>query len=628
MPPSKPIAEFTWGAVLLGVFVGILFGSANAYLGLKVGMTVSASIPAAILGIAFYRLVQKKPTVLETNMVQTVGSAAGSVAAGMIFTIPAFFLWGMDPGTLKIFVISLFGGVLGVMFMIPLRQFLIVKEHENLPYPEGTACAEVIQASDEGGSKASILFKGLGGGLFYEFLMAPQALGLWSVDPHYEFSFLKKARVGMETTPELLGIGYIIGPRIAALIFAGGAIGAMVLVPLIALVGASNPEIAAMSAGAIRSHYVKMIGVGAVGGAGILTLVKSFPTIWHSFVAGLKGMKAGSGEKVRTETDIPFKIVILISAATILGMWWLPDSFMPVGFLGAFCVFIFGFFFVTVSSRIVGLVGVSSNPVSGMTIATLLITASLFVAFGMAGDLNLAKAAILTVGGVVCTAASIAGDVSQDLKTGFLLKATPLKQQVGEFVGVVTSAAVLCFVIYLFKTPVQTGELAAPQANLMAIIIDGVLNQNVPWNLVLLGVALAVIIDILGLPSLAFAVGLYLPFSLATPIFAGGLVRAYFDRKKGPKAGKIESGILLSSGLIAGAAVLGVILTALVGLADVSPAVHGFLAHLWDITEAVPKRGYIHVTSPGFAGLGDLGSVIFFSLLTVYLWNTCRRTKG
>lgn len=625
---AKSHAEFTTGAVLLGAFIGILFGTANAYLGLKVGLTVSASIPAAILGIASYRLLRRRPHVLEINMVQTVGSASGSIASGMIFTIPAFFLWDMDPGTLKIFIISLLGGLLGVLFMIPLRQYLIVREHEQLPYPEGTACAEVIRASDGGGSRAAVLFRGLGIGALYQFLMSPQGLGLWVKRPSWDLSLPRKGVFSLDATPELLGVGYIIGPRIAALIFTGGALQALILVPLIAMAGMNDPAIAAMGPSAIHSHYVKLIGIGAVGGAGLLTLVKSFPVIWNSFLLGFRGMKLAGEGKGRTERDLPFRVVAVGAVAVIVLMALLPRSLMPVGFLGAICVFIFGFFFVTVSSRIVGLVGVSSNPTSGMTIATLLITAALFVALGLAGDLTFAKAAILTVGGVVCTAASIAGDISQDLKTGFLLGATPWRQQIGEFVGVVTSAAVLCFVIYLFKDPVRTGELAAPQANLMALVIDGVLNHSIQWEWVLLGVVLAVLIDMLGLPSLAFAIGLYLPFAMATPIMAGGMVRGLIEKRKGPKAGKVEAGTLLSSGLIAGAALVGVLLTALIASAEFSPWIREGLTPLWDLTAIYPKSTYLPESPPSLPFLGAWGSTGLFAALAVYLWFVCRRAKA
>lgn len=616
--------EFTLSSVLLGVAIGIVFGIANAYLGLKVGMTVSTSIPTAILGIALYRIFRKRATILEANMVQTIASSSGSVAAGLIFTIPAFFLWGMDPGALKIFVMAIFGGWLGVLFMIPLRQFLIVREAANLPYPEGMACAEVLKASDEGGKRGNVLFKGLGVGALYQFLMAPQGLGLWPATAKWNLSLPKKGEFAMNATPELLGVGFIIGPRIAALMLAGGALGALVLVPLIALIGESNPEIAAMTASAIRSKYVRFIGVGAVGAAGFISLFRTLPVIWESFVVGLKGMRwSVASTKERTERDLSPRFIAITSFIIIVTMALLPDSILPVGFLGALCVFIFGFFFVTVSSRIVGLVGVSSNPTSGMTIATLLITAALFLALGLTKDLDAAKAAILLIGGMVCSAASNAGDTSQDLKTGYLVGATPYKQQIGEFIGVTSSALVLCFVIYLFREPIVQGILPAPQANLIAAVIDGVLSRNIPWDLVLLGVVLAVVVELLELPSLAFAIGLYLPFGLSTPIFVGGILRGWFEKRKS-SAPRLEAGVLFSSGLIAGAALLGVGLMVFFALADASPAALKILSHLWDLTPIYPGGGYIPAHPASLPSLGNAGALICYLLLTLYLWRVCR----
>lgn len=617
--------EFTFSSVLLGTAIGIVFGIANAYLGLKVGMTVSTSIPTAILGIALYKALRERAGILEVNIVQTIASSSSSVASGLIFTIPAFFIWGMDPGTLKIFVMSLFGGCLGVLFMIPLRQFLIVREHATLPYPEGTACAEVLKASDEGGKRGSLLFKGLGVGALYQFLMAPQGLGLWPAVVNWSLPVPKKGVMEINATPELLGVGFIIGPRIAALMLAGGAIGVLILVPLIALIGSTNPEIAGMTASAIRSKYVRFIGVGAVGAAGFISLLRTLPVIWQSFVVGLKGMRwSVASTKDRTERDLSPRFIGIASLVIIAAMAILPDTILPVGWVGALCVFIFGFFFVTVASRIVGLVGVSSNPTSGMTIATLLITTSLFLAFGLTNNLDAAKAAILLIGGMVCSAASVAGDMSQDLKTGYLVGATPFRQQIGEFIGVISSAMVLCFVIYLFREPVRSGLLPAPQANMIAMVIDSVLSRNVPWDLFLLGVVLAVVVELLGLPSLAFAIGLYLPFGLSTPIFIGGLVRGWLEKRKAA-APRVEAGVLFSSGLIAGAALLGVGLAAFVSLGDVSPATLKVLSHLWDLTPIYPTPGYLPAHPASLPSLGNAGSLIAYLLLTLYLWRVCRR---
>lgn len=588
--PQTNQPEFTARSFLVGVILGIVFAVANAYLGLKVGLTVSSSIPAAIVGIAVFKVLGKKGSILENNIVQTVGSA-GSIASGMIFTIPAFFLWQMDPGKLKIFFISLFGSFLGILFMIPLRSLLIAKEHQKLPYPEGTACAEVLMSFERKGGKAKVLFQGLGLGALYQLLMHENFLGLWKKEAAFELPFLKKAIFRMELAPELLGVGFIIGPYISSLMLAGGVLGALILTPLIAAIGANDPAIQMMTADAIRSKYVRMIGVGAVGAAGIFTLIKSLPTIVRSFSMGLKGYadRKRGGRVPRTELDLPFRFVLTGALLIALLMVVLPASVISVSPLGAFCVVLFSFFFVTVSSRVVGLVGVSSNPTSGMTIATLLMTTGLFILLGKVADITAAQIAILSVGGIVCTAASTAGDASQDLKTGFLVGATPRMQQIGQLLGSLLCALVLTFVIYLFRDDIMSGKLAAPQANLMATVIEGVLRQNIAWDLVMMGVLIGVILELLRLPSLAFAVGLYLPLAMSVPVAIGGLIRWVFQerrlRHKETLAEQEEDpGILYSSGLIAGAALAGVLVTALVALSQTSVVVKHWAEGLWNLT--------------------------------------------
>lgn len=597
--------EFTLRSFGFGILLGIIFAVANAYLGLKVGLTVSSSIPAAIVGIAAFKMMGRKGSILENNIVQTVGSA-GSIASGMIFTIPAFFIWHMDPGKVKIFFISWFGGLLGVLFMIPLRQLLIVREQDKLPYPEGTACAEVLISYEKGGGKAALLFQGLGLGFLYELLMNDKFLGLWQRVARFEIPALKKGIFETEVAAELLGVGYIVGPRIAAIMVSGGILGALILVPLIAVIGGKDPIIAELSASAIRSQYVRMIGVGAVGAAGIFTLIKSLPLLFRSFSMGFRGLLKHQEvrQPLRTEQDLPFGFVLLGALVVALLMVVLPPTIIPVGPLGAFCVVLFSFFFVTVSSRIVGLVGVSSNPTSGMTIATLLMTTGLFILMGMTGDLIAAQVAILSVGGIVCTAASTAGDASQDLKTGFLVGATPKKQQIGQLLGATLCSFVLTFVIYLFREDIMSGRLAAPQANLMATVIEGVLKQTVPWDLVAIGVLIAVILELLRLPGLAFAVGLYLPLSLSVPVAVGGFIRWFFHqrglkKKETLKEQEEEPGILYSAGLIAGAALAGVVVTASVGLSEFSPFVGQKMQLVWDLTN----------------GLGSVGALLIFSFL-------------
>jgi len=601
------LTEFTWRAVLVGIVLGALFGAANAYLGLKVGLTVTASIPAAVIAAFFFR-VAKKSTLLESNIVQTVGSAGESVAAGVIFTIPAFFLWSAtdpaaDPGVLKIFILSLFGGLLGVLFMIPLRRYLIVKEHGYLPYPEGTACAEVLVSNQRGSNKAYLLFQGLGLGALYQFLMHEKLWQFWHKDAGGTFA--GRYHIGMEVTPELLGVGYIIGPKISGLMLSGAVLGFLVLVPTISYFREAA-GLGFMGAEEVHGQFVKLIGAGAVAFGGIITLVKSLPTIITSFTAGIKGLTS-SGEAIelrRTQLDLPLKGVMITAGILVLILWLLPDSIMPVNIAGAASMVVFAFIFVTVASRIVGLLGGSSLPVSGMTIATLLGTAALFVALGYSG--NAAKYAVLSVGAVVCIAASIAGDTSQDLKTGFLLGATPRSQQIGEFIGVITSALVMAFTIYLFRTDISNGTLLAPQANLMRTIIDSVISQDVAWDLLIIGGFSAIVVELLGMNSLAFAVGLYLPIELSTPIMLGGIIRWWTERRYRGKErnDRRERGVLFSSGLIAGAAFIGLFAMIWVMLAE-------------KVDSLARLRDWILGLSEGVGGPWPL---IPFGVLALALW--------
>jgi putative OPT family oligopeptide transporter len=586
VPPAESPAEFTGKAILTGILIGCVFGAANAYLGLKVGLTVSASIPAAVMAVAIFRLFFKGGSILETNMVQTIGSAGESLAAGVIFTIPALFIWEMEPSKLEITVIAITGGLMGVLFMIPLRNYLIVKEHGKLPYPEGTACAEVLVAGQGDLSKAKTLFTGMGIGALYQLLMHNRVFGLWNKEPATHIPHFTGAEIGAEITPELLGVGYIIGPRISAVMLSGGIFGWLVLIPLILLFGeqAANPIspeasklISDMSAGAIWSRYIRYIGAGGVAFAGIFSLIKSIPVIIESFRAGFAQLGKSQAGTLRTQQDIPISQVLWGSAALIIviGIFLVSDIFQgnPAAAFGAgILIVLFGFFFVTVSSRIVGLLGSSSNPISGMTIATLLLTCVLFILFGF-DSLPNAKQAILIVGAFVCIAAAIAGDTSQDLKTGFLIGATPRRQQMGELIGVISAGLTMGFVMFLLKDSIVSGDLPAPQANLMRLVIDGVIGRNLPWNLVFCGIFIAFGVELLGVNSLAFAVGLYLPISLSVPIMVGGMVRAALEyRTSDPHLDeKRETGVLYSSGLIAGAALIGVLIMVLVGLAEKHP---------------------------------------------------------
>ena len=499
VPASQSMAEFTVKAVVIGILMAVVFGAANAYLGLRVGLTVSASIPAAVMAVAIFRVL-RRGTILETNMVQTIGSAGESVAAGVIFTIPALFIWQRTDPTivvdlLQVAVIAGFGGLLGVLFMIPLRRYLISREHGKLPYPEGTACAEVQVAGDTGGSKARLLFSGLGLGALYQTFANSNGLGLWNEGPYVPLP--GKAQIGGDFTPELLGVGFIIGPRIAAIMFGGSALAWLIMIPAINLWGGDSvvyPATVAMSelgSGDIWSYYLRYVGAGAVGCAGIVTLIKSFPTIIESIKLGVGHAGGGAGGEVpRTQQDLPMKLVLGLAALMAVALWLWPG--VPVNFLGAILIVIFSFFFVTVSSRIVGLIGSSSNPVSGMTIAALLLTSLIWVALGLNDGGAATKVAVLAVGAVVCISAAAAGDTSQDLKTGFLVGATPRLMQIGEMLGVLACAVTIGFVLIVLNESYGIGTvdgLAAPQATLMSLVIDGVLNASLPWAFVFIGIA-------------------------------------------------------------------------------------------------------------------------------------------
>jgi putative OPT family oligopeptide transporter len=580
--------EFTPLAIILGIIVGIVFGAANAYIGLKVGMTVSASIPAAVISMGILRGLLKRGTLLENNIVQTVGSVGESLAAGMIFVIPALFIFAfyaddpatkdaMRPAFLEMAIWGALGGLLGVLFMIPLRKMLIVKEHEKLPYPEGTACAEVLESGDRGGAAARTVFAGLGVGALFELV---RGLGFFREQAVQRLPVLR-TDASLDTSPALLGVGYILGVRVAGFMLAGAVLGWFVIIPAIAFFGAGMTEpifpaetpIADMTPDDLWNKYLRYIGAGAVVLGGLVSLFKSLGTVGGS----LFHMFGGTGKVERTGRDLPTILLLLLLVGLAAAMWYLPDA----GYLNPLfkhipviaCVIGFGFFFVTVSSRLVGIVGSSSNPASGMTIATILGTALIIVA--VAGQLGLdpvaQKIAIISVGALVCIAVCIAGDTSQDLKTGFLVKATPWKQQVGELIGVLTATAAIAGVIWLIadrynfvQTPETPNAVLAPQANLMKLLVEGVVDQRLPWNLIFIGIACALIVELLGIPSLPFAVGLYLPLYLSTPIMVGGVLRWFVDRRRPAKSESQNPGILASSGLVAGHGVMGV---ALVGVA-------------------------------------------------------------
>ena len=577
IPADRVMPELTVTSIVMGMLLAVIFGAANAYLGLRVGMTVSASIPAAVISMGVIRVIMKRNSILESNMVQTIGSAGESLAAGAIFTMPALFLWAEEglcdmPSLVEITLIALCGGVLGVLFMVPLRNALIVKEHETLLYPEGTACADVLLAGEEGGANASTVFSGMGLAAAFKFVVD----GLKVLPSDVAFAFKSfKGEIGMEVYPALLGVGYIVGPQIASYMFVGSVIGWMVIIPLICLfgpdtwlypadVGKTIADLyAAGGAAKIWSTYVKYIGAGAIATGGMISLIKSLPLIITTFRDSIKSMKGGKNTNTaRTAQDLPMQMILFGIVAMILIIWVVPA--IPVTLLGAAIIVVFGFFFATVSSRMVGLVGSSNNPVSGMAIATLLIATMSIKASGKTGIDGMT--ATIAIGSVICIVAAIAGDTSQDLKTGYLLGATPKKQQMGEIIGVVVSGLAIGGVLYLLNAAWGYGgaEVPAPQATLMKMIVEGIMGGNLPWNLVFIGVFLAIALEILRVPVMPFAIGLYLPIYLNATIMIGGVVRMFMDRCKNgdeeTKTKQTTDGTLYCAGMIAGEGLVGILL--------------------------------------------------------------------
>jgi putative OPT family oligopeptide transporter len=634
--PSQAPAEFTPKAIVIGAIFGLIFGASTVYLGLRAGLTVSASIPIAVLAISILKRLGGS-TILENNIVQTIGSAGESVAGGVVFTIPALiFLTPYGPAYFSYFQIAMLafaGGILGVLMMVPLRRALIVKEHGILPYPEGTACADVLVAGERGGRLAAMVFSGLGFGALWKALSWIFNLFLTELDYSTPRSGqFPNATLNVDISPEYMGVGYVIGPRIAGTMFAGGVLSWLVFLPLLTILGAympvpfppihpnfaNNPAtgrpfmISEMSAPQLWSAYIRYIGAGAVLAAGLITLGRTLPTIIASAREGLKDFGAGGGSdtRLRTERDMPTVFVLVGSLALAVFLAVAPKMPMQGNFLAAILIIIFGFLFVTVSSRITGLIGTSSNPISGMTIATLILTCLLFVALGWTGDAYAPVA--LCVGAVVCIAAANAGGTSQDLKTGYLVGATPIYQQWGLVIGVITSAfAIGMTTMYLHRVfGIGTPAIPAPQATLMATIIKGLLSRNLPWGLVLVGVFISVTLELCGVRSLSFAVGSYLPIATTAPIFVGGLVRAYVERKVGrPEESEVGAGTLFSSGLIAGGSLCGILYAVLVGTGHVA----GFQA----VGNALP---FLHDGVSGY-----VASALLFGALAVILAKAAQR---
>ncbi len=615
IPAEKITPELTVTSIIMGVILAVIFGAANAYLGLRVGMTVSASIPAAVISMGVIRVLMRKNSILESNMVQTIGSAGESLAAGAIFTIPALYLWASEdvmekPGLLEITIIALLGGLLGVFFMVPLRNALIVREHATLPYPEGHACAEVLLAGEEGGSNAGTVFAGMGFAGLFKFIID----GLKIVPGEVTLSGSAKnypGAIGTQIYPAVMSVGYICGPKISSYMFAGGVLSWAILIPIIVIFGSElvlypgtetiGAIFAAEGAGGIWGTYVRYIGAGALAAGGIISLIKSLPLIITTFRDALKGMAKGvGGSNLRTDKDLSMKFILIAILVLTLLVWLVPA--IPVSLVGAAIVVIFGFFFATVSSRMVGLVGSSNNPVSGMAIATLLIATLILKLTGDVGAHGMQAA--IAIGSIICIVAAIAGDTSQDLKTGFLLGATPKKQQIGEIFGVVAAALAIGFTLNLLDSAWGFGskELAAPQATLMKMVIEGIMDGNLPWSLIIIGVCIAVVVEIIGIPVLPFAIGVYLPVQLNACIMVGGLIRLFFDkmREGDKKKNAINNGVLFCSGMIAGEGLVGIILAIL--------AVFG-------VGEMLDLSGILNL--PAWAS--NLGSILLFGVIILTL---------
>lgn len=623
IPADKVVPELTPLAIVLGIILAIVFGGANAYLGLRVGMTVSASIPAAVVSMGIIRKLLRRDSILENNIVQTTGSAGESLAAGAIFTMPALFMWANEglaemPSLVEIGLIALCGGVLGVLLMIPLRSALIVKEHGVLAYPEGQACAEVLIAGEEGGAKSATVFSGLGIAAVYKFIA--DGLKLFPSEVDFTIPAYKGSGVGMDVLPALAGVGYICGPKVSSYLLAGGTLAWFVIMPLIALFGSDLVIFPAtvsvqelwetQGTWGLWGQYVRYIGAGAVAAGGIMSLIKTLPLIVRTFKEALGGYGKNAKSALRTEQDIPMKVLLIGIVAIALFMWLIPA--IPVTFVAALIIIVFGFFFATVSSRMVGLVGSSNNPVSGMAIATLLISTVILKATGNGGATGMI--ASITIGSVICIVAAIAGDSSQDLKTGFLVGATPKKQQIAELIGCVASALAIGGILYLLNMAWEYGstELPAPQATLMKMVVEGVMEGNLPWALVFVGVFIAIIVEILGIPVLPFAIGLYLPIHLSTPIMAGGIIRYFVEKKKyaseKAKTESVQSGVLFTSGLIAGEGIVGILLA----VCAIIPFGDGSFGDFINIS--------------GKVNLGNIGGLVFFgvlllTILKVTVWN-------
>jgi putative OPT family oligopeptide transporter len=645
IPAGTLMPEFTLRAVILGIFFGLVFGAATVYLALRAGLTVSASIPIAVLAISVFKRFGRS-TILENNIVQTVGSAGESVAAGVVFTFPAllFLTGGEDYFTyINFFTLAIIGGTIGVLFMVPLRRALIVKEHGNLPYPEGTACADVLIAGEKGGSMAKHVFSALGIAVAYKSLMS--IFGLWKDTPGFAMGrngLLPNASIAAEITPEYLGVGYIIGLRGSTILVAGGFLSYLVLIPLITIFGDSLPAvfkagstlISDMTPGDIRGGYVRFIGAGAVAAGGLITLIKTLPTIFSAFRDSFKSLREKSDGKasLRTERDLPITFVIVGAIALVLIIALLPQlpGTFPGSLLAGLLIVVFGFFFVTVSSRIVGIIGCSNNPISGMTIGTIMAVSLIFVTLGLTSASYQALA--LIVGSMVCIAAANAGATSQDLKTGYIVGATPLYQQLSVLIGVISASFAIGVTLMLIdgsmafqgiEHAIGTDKYSAPQANLMATIIKGVLARDLPWSLVGIGFGISIIVELLGISSLSFAVGVYLPLSTTLPIFIGGAVKGIVDRIQHKKEeSEVSPGMLYSTGLVAGGSLTGVAIAVLSGIVVTDWAIGKEVSLMTYVQNKVGVLGWEQ-----FGIFADIIGVAMFAILATLLFRRALRSN-
>ena len=612
------IPEFTLRAVVLGTVLSVAFGMVNAYLGLKVGLTVSASIPSAVLSMAILRGLLRRGTVLENSVVQTIASTGESLAAGVVFTIPALFFIGLDPTGFRIFLIAATAGLLGILMMVPLRHHLTVTEHKQLPFPEGTACATVLIAADRSRAAARPVFLGLAIGAGYQFAM--RGLQLWRETVFTSIPVLHKVSIGAELTPLFLGVGYLIGLRIAAVMLLGGVLAWVVLIPTFDLVGGTtaglwfglSPSVAEMNAWEIWSTYVRFVGAGAVACSGALSILRALPLMLRSFqtsLAGLVHRHQGTAHQ-RTDTDLPLRLVIGGTVGLALALWLIPTFQMTL--VQTLLALVFTYFFVVVSARMVGLVGSTSQPISGMTITALLFTAFILRALGYQGETGMA--ASLSVAMIVCIAIAVAGDISQDLKCGALVGATPRSLQLGEMIGAAAAAVRAGWILFLLHEAYTIGSeiLPAPQARLMATLTQGVMQGELPWSLLGLGVGLAAVAEAIGISSLPFAIGLYLPITTTAPLIVGGAVAHWRNRIRVEGSGhraqgtdptsdptRNQSATLLASGLVAGDALLGIAIAILVvsgwdqALAVRSPADRTFVEAVFTLTPFLLLTGLL-----------------------------------